>query len=260
MQEILLTPDEIEKINTKAKYSILNNPGFVGQFTKFRTDIFSISPTKKLIFIQGDNFTGLQHINMRHRFYSNAHSKISDNAFVATSRFPKDSGTLFDYQKISETIYNPENVDSKNNNPTLFDVYKGKADKTGTEFRLILYKDTRIVHTLFPIEKKKPQKRFEKTDIVAQWHDLVTLLAVIPYFDSNQILRYGIGVTFYTNKQTEEWDILIYENGKVVKHVKLGKQKVEYQFDIGIRIQQINYADVSKFEDIIDKIEKGEIK
>jgi hypothetical protein len=258
MKETLLTTGEIEKISTKAKYSILNNPGFVGQFTKFKTDIFSISPNKKLIFIQGDNFTGLQHINMRHRFYTNAHSKISENEFVATSRFPKDSGTLFDYQKISESVYNPENMDSKNNNPELFDVYKGKVDET--EYRLILYKDTKIVHTLFPVERKKPKKKFEKTDIVAQWHDLVTLLAVIPYFDSNQVLRYGIGVTLYTNEKTEKWDILIYENGKVVKNVELGKQKVNYQFDIGTRIQQINYADVSKLEAIIYKIENGEIK
>ncbi len=258
MQEILLTPEEIENICTKAKYSILNNPGFVGQLTKIKTDIFSISPNKKLIFIQGNNFTGLQHINMRHRFYTNAHSKISDKEFVATSRFPKDSGTLFDYQKISEFVYSPDNIDPQNNNPELFDVYKAKFDET--EYRLILYKDTKIVHTLFPIERKKPKKKFEKTDIVAQWHDLVTLLAVIPYFDSNQILRYGIGVTLYTNDQTEKWDILIYENGKVVKHVELGKQKVEYQFDIGTRVQQINYADVSKLEDIIYKIENGEIK
>lgn len=260
MQEILLTSEEIEKISTKAKYSILNNPGFVGQFTKFKTDIFSISSNKKLIFIQGDNFTGLQHINMRHSFYTNAHSKISDKEFVATSRFPKDSGALFDYQKICEAVYNQESVDEKNNNPTLFDVYKGKVD--GTDYRLILYKDTKIVHTLFPIVPigKKSKKKFEKTDIVAQWHDLVTLLAIIPYFDSNQILRYGIGITLYTNEQTEKWDILIYENGKVVKHVELGKQKVEYQFDIGTRIQQINYADVSKLEDIIYKIENGEIK
>jgi hypothetical protein len=179
MEEILLTPEEIEKISTKAKYSILNNPGFVGQFTKFRTDIFSISTNKKLIFIQGDNFTGLQHINMRHRFYTNAQSKISKNSFVATSRFPKDLGKLFDYQKISEALYNPENVDSKNNNPILFDVYKGKADETGIEYRLILYKGTKIVHTLFPIEKKKQKKKFEKTDIVAQWHNLVTIIAVI---------------------------------------------------------------------------------
>lgn len=258
MQEILLTTDEIEEIKIKAKHSILNNPGIIGQFTKFKTDIFSISPNKKLIFIQGDNFTGLQHINMRHRFYTNAHSKISENEFVTTSRFSKTGGTLFDYQKISEAIYTPENIDPKNNKPFVFDVYKGKVN--GIEYRLIIYRETKIVHTLFPIEKKKSKKKFEKTDIVAQWHDPMTLLAVIPYFDSNQILRYGIGITLYPNEQRENWRILIYENEKVVKHVDLVEQKVEYRFDIGIRIQEINYMNVDNLEAIIYKIENGEIK
>lgn len=259
MEELLLTPEEIRQINSKASVSILNNPGFVGQFTKHKTDIFSISPIKKLIFIHGDNFTGLNHINMRHRFFTNAHSKMADNSFVATSRFGKESGKLFDYQKISEDLYDPKNIDPKNNKPNLFDVFKGKGDDSGTDYRLILYKDTKIVHTLFPIEKNKSKKKFEKTDIITHWHDFNTLIAIIPYYNADQVIRYGIGVTCVVSEQIERWEILIYEDGKVTKQVKLGEQKVNYIFDIGTRVQQINFAHVSKFEAIIDKIEQGEI-
>ena len=239
----------------------MNNPGILSKITKSRIDILSISPIKKLIFIQGDSFTGLEHINLRHRFYTNAHSKISDNLFVETSRFNKDSGTLLDYHKISEAIYKEENVDPKNNKPNLFDVYKGKVDiNDDIEYRLILYKSTKIVHTLFPIEKNKAKKKFEKADIIAQWQDLATLIAIIPYFDSKQIIRYGIGIKFLVKENLEKWSILIYEDGKVTKRVELGEQKVDYNFDIGTRIQQINFGDVTKLEEIIDKIEKGEIK
>jgi hypothetical protein len=260
MDKKLLTPAKIRKINHEASFSILNNPGFLSKFTKGRLDIFSITPVKKLIFIEGDSFTGLAHINMRHRFFTNAHSKIRDDSFVRTSRFAKDKGTLMDYIHIAESLYDPSNMDVQNSKPETFEVFKGKADNSGMEYRLVIYHGTRIIHTLFPIEKKKASKKFEKMDIVSEWYDRTTLVSVIPYFGVDQILRYGIGVLHHTGEQLEEWKILIYENGEVAKQVELGKMQMDYNFDIGTRLQQINYADVSKYEAIIEKIEKGEIK
>jgi hypothetical protein len=258
MNEILLTTEEIKKINSDASTSLLNIPGVFGKFTKKKTDILSLSPINRLIFIQGDSFTGITHINLRHRYYTNSFSKTKDNRFAPTSKFEKESGKLFDYHKISDKLYSSHNTDLDNYRPDIFEIYKSKVDDI--EYKMILYKDTKIIHTIFPIQRKKDFKKFEKGDIITQQIDFRTYIGVIPYFDSSHVIKYGIGIKCNTFEENEEWFIFIYENGKPVNQINIGMLEIKYQYDIGTRFQQINFEDVTKYEEVIDKIEKGEIK
>jgi hypothetical protein len=260
MDEYLLTKEEIAHIVNKAAYSLLNNPGFVGQFTKHRWDIFSISWQKKLFFIKGDQFTGLEHINIRHRFFTNGYSQTSNSMFLPTSKFDKDGGVLSDYIKIAETLFEPAYIDSKNTNPEQFDVFKGNvALNTMRQYRLILYKDTRIVHTLFPIDKKKPRK-LRKGEVLVNPIGANTLFLTIPYYDIDDTIRYGIGFKHLIDVQEEDVFILVFENGRVVKQIVLPKRKVKYRYGLNAYIQSLNYLNVSNVEDVIAKVEKGQIK
>lgn len=259
MEEILLNEDEIKYINNKAQYSLLmHNPGIYIQFTRSYIDIFHITPFKKLIFIKGHEFTGLQHINMRHRFYSTAISKVN-GGFMSTSRFAADSGILDDYISLVECLYDEKFlVPGKNKRPDLFDAFQAKiAFKGKSEFRLILYKGTKIVHTLFPIEKKKLLKH-KREEIIIELFETDHVRAVIPYTDINGILKFGIGFNFIIPEKKELWSVLIYENDKLVKHRVIGEMKVEYKFGIENRLESVNHIDLTEIENkIIEDMKTG---
>lgn len=259
MEETLLTTAEIQSIVNKAQFSILNNPGII-KVTKFPHDIMSITPINKLIFIEGTKDTGLLHIRARHGFYTNAHSKMSNGLFIKTSKFEPNSQPLRDYSFLADALYSTENIDLGNKRPDVFDVFKKELvfpDKK--EFRLICYKNTKIIHTIFPIEKGKPKRKLRKGDIIVGRPNINTYIAVIPYFNIHDQIQYGIGITFSLFEKLETWIIIIYEEGVPTRQVNLKELKIDYTYNIEFRFEKLNVANVDNIEKVIEDIENGTI-
>lgn len=258
-EEILLAPEEVADISNRANYSLMmHNTGIFMQFTKNWWDVLHITPFKKLLFIQGHRYTGLQHINRRHRYYTNEHSPVS-GGFIITSRFAPNSGALDDYTRLSEFLFEEKyKMIEKNKRPELFDMYQAKvAFKDRSEFCMLVYKDSKIIHTLFPIEKGRKVRKFKKQDFHIEYLEPNFIRGFIPYTDTGGKIRFGIGVRMVIDQGKESWAGLVYNDDKLCGTVEFGEIKIEYKGGYEWRIEALNCADLSKYENIIlDLIKK----
>ncbi len=274
MKEVLLNEDELNYILHKAKYSLLNNPGFISQSTKSYIDISHISPNKKLIFIRGNQHTGLEHIMFRHNFFSHEVSPLN-NSFVETSKFKSDSKPLLDYSALSELLYIPANLNEQfNNYPDKFDLYKG--DVVNTNYIFILYKNTKVVHTLYPNEpiKNRQKKKYKRGKVIFEvngfqvkipllpYYDkgFNTATVTIPYYDNQNKVCYTFQTTFLEKQDIEKVALLIYVDEVFTKFIQFKDQIHTPGFSLFNRVNEIQYNKLEQIEDILSKYEKGIIK
>jgi calcineurin-like phosphoesterase family protein len=170
VDEILLTGEEIKEIEEKAAvHSDLRQPNLINLFGKSHKTIFNLSLTHGLILIQGNQDTGFEHIRRRHEFYSRysfwkEQIEKNDENFILDipSKFSPKSIPILDYIKIADELYKPENLNNtKNKNPHQFDMFSGKVSyhKSDQTYHLILYKNSKIIHTLYPDKSIKKRKR-----------------------------------------------------------------------------------------------------
>jgi hypothetical protein len=145
----------------------------------------------------------------------------------------------------------------KNKFPDRFDLYEKKIDFLDNRiYRLLTYKDTKIVHTLFPVDTRKKVTKFMKGDVQIEYQDYEFARLVIPYVDANYVVQYGIGIRIYLDKKIEKWTLLIYKESKLYKKAELFEIPYINQFNVEIRFEQINYQDVSKIERLIYDLAK----
>jgi hypothetical protein len=184
--------------------------GVTAKFSKKWYDIMALSPAG-LIHFQGNSETGFAHIQERHGFYSEK-NYFGSGSLRDPSKFSNQSLPLIDYINIADDVYLMRKKDEKKHpDGDLFDKYTGESDRhTGAggikkRFVLILYKDTKIVHSLFPdTHIQKPPKRTLKSFARAK-SDVKALKFLandywrieIPYEDERHIIRYLI-VFYYS--------------------------------------------------------------
>lgn len=235
----ILTKEHISKIEKEALNPVYRMEGVIsfGLGTKSPFTIMRVTP-KGLIFINGTEDTGFDHIHQRHS--GNTHKEYWDNYYdhkgevvekkdiLGRTKLKLDNPSSFhphsipihDFLSIAEQIYNFENLNiEKNKNKELFDVFDGIAkglDEIETKYRLITYKDSKIVHTLIPLTKKFNKQ--EKVDIDFFRQRPKTSLKLInddyqieiPYKDEYYVIRYIIIIREDTqDKKMECWYIQI---------------------------------------------------
>lgn len=270
---MLLTEDELKYIINKATYSLLNNPGFIIQFTKSYIDIAHISPSKKLIFIRGNKHTGLEHITFRHNAFSHEVNPVN-KAFVETSKFDKTE-RLLNYSALSELIYIPANLNEQSNKfPDKFDLYNGTVSKTS--YILLLYKNTKVVHTLYPDApiKSRQKKKYRRGKMIFKvngfqvnvpllpYYDkgFGTASVTIPYYDSQENRCYAFQTNFLEKENIEKLALLIYSNGVFTKFIEFKDQIHTPEFSLFNRVNELKHNNLKQIEDAIEMYEKGMIK
>lgn len=232
MVDKLLTQQEILEVQREAEASWeLRDENCINLFGSARTTILNISRSHGVIIIKGAEHTGFEHILQRHNYFSEKtywEQGSQGKKFSYPGKFAPSTIPILDYALIADGLYRQEFKSLINNkNPDQFDLYEGIPDVEVAEsrkYRMLLYKDTKILHTLFPTNKKHIVKKeldhvFDRGEILVE-DDFPdgSVRITVPFNDYAGILRYSfILIKDYRNKR---------ETGKIIIH-RSGKQNLK---------------------------------
>lgn len=262
MTEDLLTNQEIIRIQEFINQNpIYRNPN-ISVFKKFGrkcTTVLWVSPIKGVIFVAGNLDTGLDHIYARHNYWSTKSfwRKDIENTIDNPGRFQSSSMPYLNFSKIVDDLFEVKNVSiEKNKNSELFDVYEGEShdsDGVTNKFRLITYKNSSIVHSLFPLKgiKRKIvnlERRRAQGDLQRIKEETFQIFGT-PYFDNNKKLVCAIQVEKNLDKKTERCLLLDadFEKGGWLIY----ERPLQRITSIDEEIRQMDEADLSEIEKII---------
>lgn len=235
--------------------------------------IETISKLNHLVFVIGNTDTGFKHLNDRHGYFSfkNFWLENNDTGFKLDnpSKFHPKMMPIIDYVKIADAIFSHENKNvTKNHSPHLFDKYTGVHKFEGgfeEKYHLITYKDTKIVHTMFPDKKKYNRKvRFKygkgivstklKYTPSEAYNDLL-----VPYENKDKITIYSILIRKFYNEKVERFIIQQHDlEGNPEIHYILGEREFEnFESFSHETLNLFQTADLGELEDIMAQIEKS---
>jgi len=274
--EILLNGDEIKEIEEYAKQNPqLKDPNRVNLFGFGHKTIWKISPKHELIIVKGNEYTGFEHIHKRHELWSNTpywidiidKSGKKRKKLQNQSKFRADSLPFWDYPSIADSIYSIDNLDNESNKrPKEFDLFIGQhrhKDGSIEKYKLLTYKRTKIVHTLYPQSNKNNGKRVKKFDFVrgpvlVNWNILKSIVEItIPYKNSCNKIKYSIFIRKFLTKHIEECLIYIYnDSGEPERFARLGQRPFESFESITHEEIRWQYADLRGFEQHIKSIDE----
>lgn len=265
MDENILTEKEIRETLEQERQNPLFNIPMAISFGKERHSILRISPIKKIIFIKGDSTTGFEHINDRHSYWSDkSYWKVTDSKIKldSPSKFSRKSIPIGEYIDIADKLYDASNLNlEKNKKPDLFEMYSGIITDSGNvemKYHMLLYKGTRIVHTLYPHSDKHKKKiiNYVKGKPKAEYHTKNdTFIIAIPYLNNLNIVVYSFQVIKNYENNIEKWVIVHHQLKQAVNIREFPiKEKVEFEEDI----RRAEYADLSEIEKIIKQLEENE--
>lgn len=281
-EKIYLTKAQIEHIQQQAKNPIWKM-GILSAFTKNWFDVLAVSPNN-LIHFSGNTDTGWQHIRERHEFYSDI-NYFGNGKIGNPSKFSKSSIPIFDYVQVADDVFTTGEKEVKPHpDSDMFDKFKGQSNRyTGSDgtpktFFLVLYKGTRIVHSVYPSDnlKGKPPKRVLKD--FARCRDKIiavkTLIddfytITIPYENKEKVIRYVIVIRM--NENTLLCKVFVQVNTlhgvpfyTIFPELAIFKANFKLLNPLGIGdieftrfLNGLGYADFAKIEEIIFKVEES---
>ena len=265
MQEDILTKSEILEILDevqKPKYSDNN----LLHFGRKKTSIFLVSKDTGLILVNGNEWTGLEHIDNRHSQisripYWNDHGKIGN-----PTKFDLNVAPI-EYLELASKIYKPEfknNVKNKRND--IFEVYIGSATYKSSpevEYTLVTYKNTGIVHTLYVSSNKKPFNKRKLLDLRQGW----TTASFYPmssmetfefgYFDLSEKEVFKVILRSSKYFGTDKWYIQISMDGLPNLTTCIKEAERHSQLPTPMRATQIDFSNVTWIEQEIKKMLSG---
>jgi hypothetical protein len=276
--ERILTDNEIKSI----LLGNVDNPVFkyqgmmmMSRGNQSHTDVLALSNKYELILIKGNDDTGHQHIRARHNYWSIHSYTIEDSdkskRFQNQSRFPKDMH-LFKELEIADQLYQSKNL-VKDNTHTLahkFDLYEGEADLEGLQgeqTRLLLYKNTRIIHSLFPVRSKHNRKRLKNflftRGTVEVFRNPTSGIkqTMIPYLGIDKKLAYGIFIEKFEDRNKELISVVTFENdGKIFyKNELIERDIIRFKTDTH-EVTTYQYTDLREVERVILNIDQNRKK
>lgn len=281
-KEILFSIKELSSIENFAnKNPQLRDPRLLN-ITRNPIDIMKVSPIHGLIFAKGNEDTGYDHIYQRHERWTSKPKWIKSkdehgNIEIRLQNqglFRGDSIPFFDYCKIADSVYKKENLNTKKNNrPEQFEMYSGMhthRDGKAEQYNLIVYKGTKVVHTLYPQSSKNNPKRvkgfkYTRGSISGSWDVMQSVsLIKIPYLNHEKTVKYVLIFRRLLYKNLEKVIIQVNLNtGKPFKSVILGERNIDFKNQVNglnqMELMRLQYADLRELEKMILKIENAEI-
>lgn len=242
-------------------------------------EVIAISDKNNLILIKGNEDTGDMHIRERHNFWSLKKYIITNKegglTFQNQSKFPMNIAPI-DYLKIADEIFLKENLieDNPHEMADKFDLYIGEyqfEEQKKERVKLLLYKGTKIIHSLFLVSSKYNSKRVSKFPFTRGQVSLRVKKGknvdeiFIPYLDTNLKLRFGISIEKYPSQDLEHIYLLIFNTKDYSHHnfIKLLERKLTVLPSKKHEEISYQYCDLRDIENYIifinEGIEKGMI-
>jgi hypothetical protein len=273
-------PNEIvQYILKQANHPIWKMPGVLSSFKNKNRwfDVFKVTSTG-LIFIHGNSETGWEHILQRH-------NKLSNRLYFGKKKnFPSKFNIhlvpINDFPNVADDVFINGTIDMSKQVPE-FEKYIGLSDKytRATEkkkFHLVLYKGTKIVHSLYPDESlEKPISLLDdrihntigilriKCEIKAiqqlKYKDIYEIQ--IPYGNAHEKVRYAI--LFLLDMPTGVMKIGIQVNNRKGKRIRIeefGMHQLPLPIDIQKLLWSLGEADLTPIEERIKEIELTEFE
>lgn len=245
--EDLLTKFEIEDIIKQSKlsdYSYLF--GLIP--SKNKSMISQVCQFSGLILVNGNQWTGYQHIYERHS--GSSRLPYWRNKKIDPPTKFKESIAPIHYLNIAKSIFLPKNKTSIKDDSKSFDMYRGSIlDKTGEtlEYTLLTYKNTGIIHTLYMSDKNYGNKKAFLNLYRGKVYSCYDLKRCIqthetPYFNFNNIETYRSIIRVHECERIERKYLQININGKpsltrFTEEIKLNTIK---QFNIEMESNELN--------------------
>lgn len=274
----LLTKEEIKEIlygNFKNPVLMYHGPRLITKEHHPHTTLIAVSDRHSLFLIKGNKDTGNQHIIDRHNYWSTklytVQKENGETVFQHQSRFPGDVSPMH-FLWIADEIYKPENLIKDNPHPDSdkFDLYIGEflfEKKKKEKVKLIVYKDTKIIHSLFLQSAKFNKKKVKKfpfargvVKYVKEKPNQVRKL-VIPYLDSNAKLCFGITIEKYPEQNREDIIVMIFdpESRDLSKNNFIKIMEREINNFVSEQAEEFNYqhADLREVEQLIQELDNG---
>ncbi|MGY2132717.1 hypothetical protein ACW9KT_10840 [Hymenobacter sp. HD11105] len=281
--EVLLTQEEIKSILTAATDPRLSIPNLFlfSSSPRAHTDIYKISPIKGLIFIKGNHHTGYEHIYARHGYWSNqVYWKNLDNQSEENtirrgnpSKFSPKTVPIIDFCDIADSIYSPENLDLKTNTrPNEFEKYNGEHINGHGEsaiYNMLVYRNTLIVHTLFP-QSSRNNKKIDDKFLFVRGHawsethlqsDITEV--IIPYKNIKKLIQYSIVIRLNPVSKVVDTLICIHDEHEQRTESMLVGSRPYTENDNDItddHLRWLNQADLRHLEQFIKNTERGVYK
>jgi len=266
--DLILSTDEIKLIEEEAKHPIYRNSSAIFIGGGFAS-VERVSE-KGLILIRGNKHTGLEHINHRHSRYTSGSFWKQEKDEHGNEKIKLDNPSKFSgytipivtYVEIADQIFSEENKKvEENKNTDLFDVYSGEyihRDGTKMRYRLVTYKDTKIIHTLYPLKKTFTREKILNLhrSRPSGEHNLGKGLIKIeiPYLDyTNEIVCKLIFLIDEVALSEEVWveypSVPLDSKHHIIAHRKLAKM-----IEVPKYMSHLEFKDIKEFEKIVKKI------
>lgn len=259
MNEILFTNDELNQIIEEAKdpqYLRLN----LLHVGEKKLSIRGVSQINGLILVYGNEWTGYKHIDERHSYYSRR-PYWKNGKMDNPTKFSHDIAPI-NYLSIASQIFKHENKNfDKNNNPEVFDLFIGFVkDRFGNdlEYKLILYKNTKVIHTFFVNDNKKPFNKKKIINLRQGWvsakYDLFNCIQTFEfsYFNNDDIAKFKIIIRYIEVQEKEKWYIQVNSNEGIPRFTAFAKEfSIKNTKSPPSRMLQLDFVDVFWIEKIL---------
>jgi len=262
----VLTKEEIQEIQEKSKnFPVIKDPYLLIGPKNHKT-ILGKSPINGLVMIYGNDETGFLHINERHGHKYEYTQWKNDNPIELDepTSFPESEFLIIKWAEIVDKVFSEGELNLKNNKQKDdFDLYIGPYNHAGEKHDcfLLVYKNTKIIHTLFLNLKNKiynvnKPKGFHftkgKIECTADY-EKGEEVAIIPYFDNKNEKKVQIVMRRCMLSYEEEWIIKFEKENQPFK-VLCGKFR--FPTRLSERISYYRLFGLKELEREIGKINK----
>jgi len=280
MPKAYLTPSMIDRMLMQAQNPIWKMGVLAGSH-KGWLSIIAVSKLN-LIHFYGNTDTGWQHIIDRHGHYSDK-NYFGDGAVGNPHKFKENTLAIFDFVNIADDVFQNGILDTRPHpDSLLFEKYKGKSARFTSsngsfkDFFLVLYRNTRIVHSVYPAKHLdiKPPKRIlpefarcrDKISAEKRIVDDVYTITV-PYENAAGVIRYVFIIRLNENSLICKGYLQVnYANGAPYfsLYPNLFEFPANFEFasppisdDINFTrfLNSLGYADFSELEKLIREVE-----
>ncbi len=267
--EELLIQEEIDLIEVEALKVKYQDP-FILHLGAIKTSIFKVSSRTGLILIHGNKWTGREHIDLRHSQTSRTPYWQENDKMDNPSKFHLSLAPI-DYLSLADQVFSYENLNStKNKRAKEFDMFISKASSKNiptTEYTLLLYKGTKIIHSFYVSANKKPFNKKKIVNLRQGWisSTFSPMIGIesftIPYFDQNNTERYKVILRSNKIDKTDSWYIQQNDNqGNPKLTLKIKTEQLKTLTEGPFRMTELDFSNLSWIEKHLKKLYEEENK